>query len=104
MILRGGYNVYPREVEEVLMRHPAVKQVAVIGLPHETHGEEVVAVIVRHEGSEITEEAIVAWSQEHLARYKYPRGIHDIDAMPLGPSGKVLKRELRDRFKERTPR
>ena len=104
MILRGGYNVYPREVEEVLMRHPAVKQVAVIGIPHETHGEEVAAVIVRNDGVEVTEEAIVAWSQEHLARHKYPRHIHYIDAMPLGPSGKVLKRELRDRFKERTPR
>ncbi|MGB6986569.1 MAG: long-chain fatty acid--CoA ligase [Candidatus Aquilonibacter sp.] len=99
MILRGGYNVYPREVEEVLMRHPAVKQVAVIGVPHETHGEEVVAVIVRSEsGAPVTDEAIIAWSQEHLARYKYPRHVHFIDAMPLGPSGKVLKRELRDRL------
>ncbi len=99
MILRGGYNVYPREVEEVLMRHPAVKQVAVVGIPHERHGEEVVAVIVRSdEGGTITDEAIIAWSQEHLARYKYPRHVHFIEAMPLGPSGKVLKRELRDRF------
>jgi long-chain acyl-CoA synthetase len=99
MILRGGYNVYPREVEEVLMRHPAVKQVAVVGVPHETHGEEVVAVIVRSEnGAAVTDEAIIAWSQEHLARYKYPRHVHFIDAMPLGPSGKVLKRELRDRL------
>jgi long-chain acyl-CoA synthetase len=99
MILRGGYNVYPREVEEVLMRHPAVKQVAVVGVPHETHGEEVVAVIVRSdEAAGVTDEAIIAWSQEHLARYKYPRHVHFIDAMPLGPSGKVLKRELRDRL------
>ena len=99
MILRGGYNVYPREVEEVLMRHPAVKQVAVVGVPHETHGEEVVAVIVRsEEGTDVTDEAIIAWSQEHLARYKYPRHVHFTDAMPLGPSGKVLKRELRDRL------
>ena len=99
MILRGGYNVYPREVEEVLMRHPAVKQVAVIGLPHETHGEEVVAVIVRSdEGTGVTDEAIIAWSQEHLARYKYPRHVHFVEALPLGPSGKVLKRELRDRL------
>jgi long-chain acyl-CoA synthetase len=102
MILRGGFNVYPREVEEVLMRHPAIKQVAVIGVPHETHGEEIVAVIVRDDEVEASEEAIICWSQEHLARYKYPRHITYIDAMPLGPSGKVLKRELRDRFKERT--
>ncbi len=99
MILRGGYNVYPREVEEVLMRHPAVKQVAVVGVPHETHGEEVVAVIVRSDdAASITDEAIIVWSQEHLARYKYPRHVHFVDAMPLGPSGKVLKRELRDRL------
>jgi long-chain acyl-CoA synthetase len=99
MILRGGYNVYPREVEEVLMRHPAVKQVAVVGVPHETHGEEVVAVIVRSDdGMGVTDEAIIAWSQEHLARYKYPRHVHFVDALPLGPSGKVLKRELRDRL------
>ena len=101
MILRGGYNVYPREVEEVLMRHPAVKQVAVVGVPHETHGEEVVAVIVRSDGaSGVTDEAIIAWSQEHLARHKYPRHVRFIDALPLGPSGKVLKRELRDRLQQ----
>jgi long-chain acyl-CoA synthetase len=97
MILRGGYNVYPREVEEVLMRHPAVKQVAVIGVPHETHGEEVVAVVVRDETQTITGEAIVEWSKEHLAKYKYPRSVEFIEAMPLGPSGKVLKRVLRER-------
>ncbi len=103
LIIRGGYNVYPREVEEVLMRHPAVKQVAIIGIPHETHGEEVVAVIVRSdEGMDVTDETIIAWSQEHLARYKYPRHVHFIEAMPLGPSGKVLKRELRDRLHQRT--
>ncbi|HTU70920.1 MAG TPA: long-chain fatty acid--CoA ligase [Candidatus Baltobacteraceae bacterium] len=103
MIIRGGYNVYPREVEEVLMRHPAVKQVAVLGVPHETHGEEVVAVIVRSdEGANVSDEAIIVWSQEHLARYKYPRYVHFVDAFPLGPSGKVLKRELRDSLQQRT--
>ena len=97
MIIRGGFNVYPREVEEVLMRHPAVKQVAVIGVPHETHGEEIVAVVCRHEAHDVTAEILIAWSQEHLARYKYPRHVHFIEAMPLGPSGKVLKRVLRER-------
>jgi long-chain acyl-CoA synthetase len=96
MILRGGFNVYPREVEEVMMRHPAVKHVAVIGVPHETHGEEIVAVIVRHEhAGDVAEEHLVTWSQEHLARHKYPRHVRFVEAMPLGPSGKVLKRELR---------
>jgi long-chain acyl-CoA synthetase len=97
LIIRGGFNVYPREVEEILMRHPAVKQVAVIGVPHETHGEEIVAVVLRDESQDVTSEALIAWSQEHLARHKYPRHVHFIDAMPLGPSGKVLKRVLRER-------
>ena len=97
MIIRGGYNVYPREVEEVLMRHPAVKQVAVIGIPHETHGEEVVAIVVAHEQQSADPASIIAWSQEHLARHKYPRHVHFVDAMPLGPSGKILKRVLRER-------
>ena len=99
MILRGGYNVYPREVEEVLMRHPRVRQVAAIGVPDDVHGEEVVAVIVL-DAPEVPFDAneLIAWSQEYLAKYKYPRRIESIDAMPLGPSGKVLKRELRDRF------
>ncbi|HEY5348529.1 MAG TPA: long-chain fatty acid--CoA ligase [Candidatus Lustribacter sp.] len=100
MILRGGYNVYPREVEEVLMRHPGVKAVAVIGIPHVTHGEEVVAVIVADGDVESSEETIIAWSQEHLARHKYPRHVQYVEAMPLGPSGKVLKRELRDQLRD----
>ena len=99
MVLRGGFNVYPREVEEVLLRHPAVGQVAVIALPDATHGEEVCAVVVRSpEGADATAEEIVAWSKEHLAAYKYPRVVHFVDAFPLGPSGKVLKRELVAQF------
>ena len=98
MILRGGFNVYPREVEECLMRHPAVKQVAVIGVPHEVHGEEIHAVVVLHAENGVIGEELIAWSQEHLAKYKYPRHVHFIEAMPLGPSGKVLKRELRQRY------
>jgi long-chain acyl-CoA synthetase len=101
MILRGGYNVYPREVEEVLMRHPAVNQVAVIGIPHDVLGEEVAAIVIRDESSgEISAEELIAWSQEHLAKYKYPRHVHFVQTFPLGPSGKVLKRELRARFSQ----
>jgi long-chain acyl-CoA synthetase len=92
MVLRGGYNVYPRDVEEVLLRHPAVGQVAVIGLPDPKLGEEVCAVVVRE--GELTEEELVAWSREKLASYKYPRRVIFVDGFPLGPSGKVLKREL----------
>jgi long-chain acyl-CoA synthetase len=98
LILRGGYNVYPREVEEVLVRHPAVDQVAVVGVPHETHGEEVLAVVVRRAGEDATEEEILRWAGERVARHKRPRMVRFVDELPLGPSRKVLKRELRDRF------
>jgi long-chain acyl-CoA synthetase len=101
LILRGGYNVYPREVEEVLVRHPDVDQVAVVGVPHETHGEEVLAVVVAREGAatgEAQAQALLAWAGEHIARHKRPRLVRFVDELPLGPSRKVLKRELRDRF------
>ncbi|MEV6674676.1 long-chain fatty acid--CoA ligase [Streptomyces sp. NPDC051162] len=97
MVLRGGYNVYPRELEDVLMRHPAVAHVAVVGVPDDVHGEEVCAVVVARPdvvpGVALAQD-IVAWSKERLAAYKYPRLVEFVDAFPLGPSGKVLKREL----------
>ncbi|QLJ03802.1 long-chain fatty acid--CoA ligase [Streptomyces sp. NEAU-sy36] len=98
VIIRGGYNVYPREVEEVLVRHPAVAQVAVIGLPDELHGEEVCAVVVPVPGAAPDAAALTEWSKEHLGRHKYPRRVEFTDELPLGPSMKVLKRELRARF------
>jgi long-chain acyl-CoA synthetase len=98
MVLRGGYNVYPREVEEVLLRNPAIGQVAVIGVPDDRLGEEVCAVVIPAEGAESDADAIVAWSREALAAYKYPRRIEFVDEFPLGPSGKVLKRELVARY------
>jgi long-chain acyl-CoA synthetase len=99
LILRGGYNVYPREVEEVLVRHPDVEQVAVVGVPHATHGEEVLAVVVARAGAgELDPDALLAWAGERVARHKRPRLVRFIDELPLGPSRKVLKRELRDRF------
>ena len=103
LILRGGYNVYPREVEEVLVRHPAVDQVAVVGVPHETHGEEVLAVIVLREGAAATADEVIAWAGERVARHKRPRLVRFVDELPLGPSRKVLKRELRDRFASPEP-
>lgn len=104
MILRGGFNVYPREVEEVLIRHPAVAQVAVIGIPHPMRGEEVVAVIVRDPQSpEVSGQEVIAWAKEQIARYKYPRIVHFVESFPLGPSGKILKRELIARFSQKTP-
>jgi long-chain acyl-CoA synthetase len=100
LILRGGYNVYPREVEEVLVRHPCVDQVAVVGIPHATHGEEVLAVIVPdpEHGGELDVDELLAWVGERVARHKRPRMVEVVDELPLGPSRKVLKRELRDRF------
>ncbi|MCW2599151.1 MAG: AMP-dependent synthetase [Frankiales bacterium] len=98
MVIRGGYNVYPRDVEEVLLRHPAVGQVAVIGLPDAQYGEEVCAVVVK-DGA-LSEEELIAWSKEQLAAYKYPRRVIFTDALPLGPSGKILKRELVVQYKE----
>ncbi|WP_456698814.1 long-chain-fatty-acid--CoA ligase [Aeromicrobium sp. P5_D10] len=94
MILRGGYNVYPRELEEVLMSHPAVSLVAVIGVPHESHGEEVKAVVVREPGVEVTEDELVAWGKEQFAAYKYPRIVEFRDELPMTSTGKILKREL----------
>ncbi len=98
MVLRGGYNVYPREVEETLLRHPAVRDVAVIGLPDEVHGEEICACVILQDGAALTAEELIDWSKEHLAKYKYPRRVEFVGEFPLGPSMKVLKRELRDRY------
>jgi len=98
MVLRGGFNVYPREVEETLLRHPAVRDVAVIGLPDEVHGEEICACVILDDGASLTAEELIEWSKEHLAKYKYPRRVEFVTEFPLGPSMKVLKRELRDRY------
>ncbi len=98
MVLRGGYNVYPRDVEDVLIRHDAVAQVAVIAIPDPKMGEEVAAVVIKADGAEITEEELIAWSREKLASYKYPRRIFFTDGFPLGPSGKILKRELVEQY------
>jgi long-chain acyl-CoA synthetase len=95
MIIRGGYNVYPREVEEVLYAHPAVLEAAVIGVPHQSHGEEVKAVLALKPGVTATEAEITAYCKERLAAYKYPRIIEFRDTLPKTATGKILKRELR---------
>ena len=94
MILRNGYNVYPREVEEVLTAHPAVSTAAVFGVAHEVHGQEIMAVIVLAPGADADEAELHAYAKEKLAAYKYPRRVEIVETLPLGPSGKVLKREL----------
>jgi len=96
MIIRGGFNVYPREVEEVLYRHPAIREAAVLGRPDERLGEEIVAVIVLEpDAGEVSAEQITEFCGESLARYKVPREIRFVDQLPRNASGKVLKRELR---------
>jgi long-chain acyl-CoA synthetase len=94
MIIRGGFNVYPREIEEVLYAHPDVVEAAVIGVPHESHGEEVKAVVVLGPGKSLSAETLIAYCKERLAAYKYPRLVEFSDALPKGPTGKILKREL----------
>lgn len=95
MIIRGGFNVYPRELEEVLMTHPAVAQAAVIGVPHDTHGEEVKAVLVLKPGQSAEPAQVIEWCKERMAGYKYPRIVEIIAALPMNATGKILKRELR---------
>ena len=97
LILRGGMNVYPREIEEVLMTHPAVSLAAVIGVPDDRLGEEVKAFVVRRPGETLTETDLLEWCKSQMAAYKYPRSIEFLDALPMGGTGKVLKRELRGR-------
>ena len=94
MIIRGGYNVYPREIEEALMRHSAVSLAAVIGVPNDRHGEEVKAFVIPRAGSDITETDLVAWCKEQMANYKYPRLIEFVSELPTTETGKVLKRHL----------
>ena len=95
MILRGGFNVYPREVEEVLYEHQDVIEAAVIGVPHESHGEEVKAVVALSPDAKATPEDLQAFCKDRLASYKYPRMVEIVGELPKGPTGKILKRALR---------
>jgi long-chain acyl-CoA synthetase len=95
LVIRGGYNVYPREIEEVLFDHPAVAAAAVIGKPDPKLGQEVLAFVVAKEGASVEPEEVIAHCKERLAAYKYPREVRIIDELPTGPTGKVLKKELR---------
>ncbi len=94
LIVRGGFNVYPREIEEVLITHDAVSLAAVVGVPHPTHGEEVKAFVILEPGAQITEEELIAWCRDQMAAYKYPRAIEFTTILPTTATGKILKREL----------
>jgi len=99
MIVTGGENVYPVEVEEALSQHPGVSEVAVIGTPDERWGEAVKAYVVPAAGADLRAEDLIAFARERLAGYKLPRFVDFAETLPRTPSGKVLKRELRDRYR-----
>ena len=94
LIIRGGYNVYPREIEEVLYEHPAVREVAVVGVPHRELGEEVGAAVALKDGAEATPDELREHVKAQVAAYKYPRQVWLVDELPKGPTGKILKREI----------
>ena len=101
MIIRGGENIYPREIDELLYKHPAVSEAAAVGVPDELYGEEVAAFVVLKGGHAATCEEIIAYCREHLADFKCPKSIHIVETLPKGPTGKVLKRELVRGLKEK---
>jgi long-chain acyl-CoA synthetase len=94
LIIRGGYNVYPREVEEVLYEHPDIVEAAVVGVPDDHFGEEVAAVVTLRPGAELELEALRAWAKQSLSAYKVPRILNVVDEMPKGSTGKILKRAI----------
>ncbi|MEU5879384.1 long-chain fatty acid--CoA ligase [Spirillospora sp. NPDC047279] len=95
LIIRGGFNVYPREIEDTLMTHPQISLAAVVGVPHDSHGEEVKAYVIRTPDATLTEDDLLAWGKDTFAAYKYPRLIEFREALPMTATGKILKRELR---------
>ncbi|WP_415803566.1 AMP-binding protein, partial [Isoptericola cucumis] len=98
MIIRNGYNVYPTEVESVLVDHPDVAMAAVFGLDDAVHGQEIHAAVVAKDGHTVDAEALREHVRERVAAFKYPRVVHVVDQLPVGPSGKILKRALQDQF------
>ena len=100
MIVSGGENIYPREVENALFEHPAVADVAVLGVPDEKFGEAVKAIVVLRDGADATEDDLVEFCRSQLAGYKRPRSVDFIAELPRNASGKVLKKELREKYWE----
>ncbi len=94
LIIRGGYNVYPREIEEVIYEHPAVLEAAVIGIPHPSLGEEVAAAVALRPGAAVSPDELRDWVKQRVAAYKYPRHVWLTDGLPKGATGKILKREI----------
>jgi long-chain acyl-CoA synthetase len=100
LIIRGGFNVYPRDVEDELVEHPAVRMAAVVGRPDLVHGEEIVAFVALTPAAEITPDDLIAWAREHIGAYKYPREVHFVDSLPLTTVGKIDRKVLRAQLVE----
>jgi long-chain acyl-CoA synthetase len=96
LIIRGGFNIFPRDIEELLYGHPAVQEAAVVGVPDALMGEEVVAYVTRRPGAEVTKEELLSWCRDRLAKYKTPKEIRFLDTLPKNPIGKILKKDLRE--------
>jgi long-chain acyl-CoA synthetase len=94
MIIRGGFNVYPREMEEVVLTYPEVSLAAVVGVPHPSRGEEVKAFVVPTPGAAIAEAVLIAWCRQNMAAYEYSRIVESGGALPMTAAGEILKREL----------
>jgi len=96
MIIRGGENIYPKEIEDFLYTHPDVKDVQVIGVPDKQYGEEIMACVIRREGSEITGDELKKYVMDHMAKHKVPRYVSFVDAFPMNAAGKILKYKMRE--------
>jgi long-chain acyl-CoA synthetase len=101
MIISGGLNVYPTEVEEILYTHTAVEECAVVGMPHAEYGEAVSAFVKKKQGTECSEEDLISYCKKHIASYKSPKTILFVEELPKSPAGKILKREIRKSFSEK---
>jgi long-chain acyl-CoA synthetase len=98
LIIRGGFNVYPRDVEDALLEHPALEGAGVVGRPDELRGEEIVAFVSLRPGAALSPEELVEWARGRIGGYKYPREVHVVDAVPLTSVGKVDRKALRRRL------
>ena len=98
MIISGGENIYPREIEEVIIQHPAVREVAVIGVPDEEWGEAIKAVVAVASGQEATEDDLIEFCREHIASYKKPKSVDFVDELPKNNNGKIVKKDLRAKY------